>query len=269
MKPWIKRVRGELGDRLEIGAVGEDLHLQLARLGALRNQCRVCSMIHVACLLDIADHRIRRAGQRLFIASVNEHHRRTRGPAGLNVSPPVADREAARQIQIETVGRLEQHPGLRLAAIAFVRIVVRADEDSVQIELGSQRALHPLELARIEVAARDLRLIGDADEPETGLAKALQRPPRLGVDPHLGRPQRRSRHAADLGRLGQHSVAVEEHRRRGHVQAPASRSASISVIERRSASREPAVGDQPRARIRSVDSRTTGTSPFQPRLVGP
>ena len=66
----------------------------------------------------------------------------------------------------------------------------------------------------------------------------------------------------------EHPVAVEEDGRpalTGRATCAGLESASIAVIDSRSASAEPPVGASRAPRIRSVSSRTTGTSPFQPR----
>jgi hypothetical protein len=58
---------------------------------------------------------------------------------GFDVSPPVTDKEAAREIEAETAGGIQQHAGGRLAARAAVGVIVRTYIDIVDPKPADQR----------------------------------------------------------------------------------------------------------------------------------
>ena len=92
--------------------------------------------------------------------------------AGFDVAPPVAHDVAGFQIDIPDPGRFEQQARLRLPARATRRIVVRADADTVQLQETLQALVHFGDLFGRDQAARDVGLIGDQDERETGVAQS-------------------------------------------------------------------------------------------------
>src|SRR5690242_367826 len=69
------------------------------------------------------------------------------GPArGFDVAPAVADTEAARDVEPEPRGGVEQHAGFRLAAGTVVGVVVRAHHDVVEGQPLAEEVVHPVDL---------------------------------------------------------------------------------------------------------------------------
>ena len=92
---------------------------------------------------------VRRA---LGIVAAHPHGGDSRPPAGFDVPVAVAHRDAAPEVDAELLRSPQQQPGLR-PAIAAVGIVVRADEDSVQAQLGGQVLVDGVDLVLVAVRA--------------------------------------------------------------------------------------------------------------------
>ncbi len=114
--------------------------------------------------------------------------------------------------------------------------------------------------------ARDVRLIGDQDQRETGFAQFV-----AGFANARQETQVRRRWRADRACLGGERRDSRRHRdpgtRRGaYIRAsPAESRRAWNSEPAQSAWRVSRLHVQPRPRMRSVFKRTTGTSPFQPR----
>src|ERR1035438_7617578 len=84
------------------------------------------------------DARIGRVLGRAFaITAVDPDGAATRGGAGIDVAPAVADHETCGQIDRALSSSLEQHAGVGLAAIAAVRVIVITGSEEHTSELQS------------------------------------------------------------------------------------------------------------------------------------
>src|SRR6266851_8254643 len=71
-------------------------------------------------------------GRRRFsVGAIDEDGPASRGDAGFDVAPAIADHVAARQIDVEFGGAGEQHPWPGFSAIAAVLVVVEADHEAI------------------------------------------------------------------------------------------------------------------------------------------
>ena len=167
---------------------------------------------------------------------------------------------------------VQQHARGGLPALAPVRVVVGADSYFVQRQARAQLAIDLLHSLGGLGPAGDVRLIGNDDQNQAGVVE----PPAGALDSwqqlKLLGGCRRVRLSVHDSWAVQNAVTIKEDGRpagggvvrRAHSR-PERASGTIASIESRSASREPIEFCQPRARMREVSNRTTGTSPFHPR----
>src|SRR6185295_14955686 len=137
--------------------------------------------------------------------------------AGFDVAPAVADHEAFGQRDSVARGSADEHSGLRLAAVAIVRIVVLADLDRVDRQPAGKVAVDARDLLARNPATRDVRLIGHHDEAESMAAQQRERIGRVRDDHEIGER---------VGRIGlpvayvhfvEYAVTIEKYRTR-HAQ---------------------------------------------------
>jgi SAM-dependent methyltransferase len=84
-------------------------------------------------------------------------------PRRFDITPSVPDACAAGQVEVEPLGRVQQHAGLRLPARAGVRVVVHADTDLVQRHLVAQPFVDPVDLGGVQRPPGNIGLIGHND----------------------------------------------------------------------------------------------------------
>jgi hypothetical protein len=110
---------------------------------------------------------MRADGGRLAIVTLNVDRSYPGAPGGFDVTPSVSYADAARQIEVESLGGVQQQAWLGLATHAGVAVVVRAYADFVQRHEAAQPFVHPVDLGACLPAPGDIGLIGhhDQDEP--------------------------------------------------------------------------------------------------------
>jgi hypothetical protein len=68
-----------------------------------------------------------------------------------------------------------KQPGQRLAAVAAIRVVVRAGVDGVHRHVRSEDAMHLIEFVWCQVAASNFRLVGNDYDEEITASQAIDR----------------------------------------------------------------------------------------------
>jgi hypothetical protein len=135
-----------------------------------------------------------------------------------HIGVAVADKDGLIRPKPQVPHRAFHHSRRRLAAIAAIVGAVRTDVDCFQSQsLGRQHGLEPamnlFEPRRVEISARDSRLIGDQDQRKSGV-------------PQQSQPLNRTRRKLDSVRIPQvdlvdddRSVAIDERNppRRGRL----------------------------------------------------
>ncbi len=139
-----------------------------------------------------------------------------------------------------------------------------ADPDVIEPERRPEAVVHGVDGGAIDAAPRDIGLVGDHHQEEPGV---VQPPARLGDAGQQAGLGRRCGYPVDHVGDDEDPVTIEE--RRPHPRRPALASESIDSSDARSAAPVSSRQVHPRDRIFPVDSRTTGTSPFQPRFPLP
>ena len=136
--------------------------------------------------------------------------------AGLHVGPFVADRERARQIEVEILCRGAQHTGAGLAAVAVLPVALDLRGGMVRTVVEAVDAaaarVHPFvddlvravnELLLIHAAA-DARLVGDDDDGEAGAVQQADGVDGEGEEDEPLEP-------IEVSRLFEHrAIAIEE-----------------------------------------------------------
>jgi hypothetical protein len=139
---------------------------------------------------------------------IKKHGRAAGMATGLDVAPPVPDDEALRQVGAP-VSRQEARERLATPTLA---IVVVTDTDFVNGQHGGETSMDGLDaFARLQ-AARDVGLVRDDDEPESGRAECGERLARVRINCQVRETTRRVRPAVLQNRAVQYAVAIEEDR---------------------------------------------------------
>ena len=136
------------------------------------------------------------------------------GTSGRDVPPPVAHHETSLAVDVESLHCLEEHPRLRLTALAVVDVVVRAHQHRVDSELTLDHCVHGVHDGGGLRPSSDVGLIGHDHEH---VARALQLVDGVShswQEFELVQRVRRTRDAISVHRPIEYAVTVEEHRRR-------------------------------------------------------
>ena len=150
-------------------------------------------------------------GGPLGIAVVDEQRATTGGLASLDVAEAVAHHPAHLQVDTMRRRRIGQHARQRLATMAAIGIVMRADPHLVQARGGHDLIIHPVHEVTRRGPARDVGLVGAADQQEARLAQRRAGLRHAGQDGELGGAARRQRSALRIeNRSVQHAVPIQE-----------------------------------------------------------
>lgn len=104
-----------------------------------------------------------------FVIPAIEENRCASGcSASVDVAPAIADHEARAKIDAEFFGCCEERAGLWLAALAVVRIIVKARIDARDRETAREFVVHRLNAFAALCPASDVRLIGDDKKKRDG-----------------------------------------------------------------------------------------------------
>jgi hypothetical protein len=108
-----------------------------------------------------------------MVSTIEENSSAACADAGLYVAPAIADHEARIEVDPASLGGVDEHSGLGLAACAPVRVVVRANDDLVERKRHDQSVVNaPDGLFGLRPAG-DVRLVCDDDELEAGRAQTV------------------------------------------------------------------------------------------------
>jgi hypothetical protein len=152
----------------------------------------------------------------LHKAVIDQDREAARRAAGINVTPTIADEIAGREIDAVLGRRGEQQAGLRLAAVAVIRIGVKTDPDIVNRQPPPQFGMHGIDGCAWRDARRHVRLVGRDDRHKAGFFRALNRLFDAGEEPEfLKRPRRIRMTIAD--KIGvKHAVTIQKNRALRH-----------------------------------------------------
>jgi hypothetical protein len=147
---------------------------------------------------------------------VDERRAATDGRPCLGISPPVADHEAGREIDIEVTGSCAEQPGRGLAARAAVRVIVEARVDGVERKLGTQVRMDLVHGFATLRASGNVRLVCHDDELETLALEIGECGLDAGKDLELGHIAGWIRLAFTNDRGIDHAIAVQKYGARSH-----------------------------------------------------
>src|SRR5919201_2699524 len=136
-----------------------------------------------------------RGSGELLRTSVDERGAASNPATGLDVIEDVADHPRPREVDIEVARGVEEHARRGLAARAIVLRRVGAEVDGVEpralgSQLTSEMLVHRAERGRVEVSARDARLVRDDDDREAVVAERGQLAADSVVENEIFRPPR-------------------------------------------------------------------------------
>jgi hypothetical protein len=143
-----------------------------------------------------------------------------RCPAGVDVSPAVADEERTGEVDTVTLLRLDYQAGRRLAALAAVAIVVGADEEVVERQGLPHDVVHRLNGAERLRTASDVGLIGDYQQQESEFFQASEAAGGVFRDFQFRDRRRRVRLTVTHDRAIQDPIAIEENGAGGRIRCP-------------------------------------------------
>src|SRR5260370_23911871 len=158
-----------------------------------------------------ANAQVGRIRTALAVTVIHEKGLATRALSCFHVAPAVAHDVAFTKIDTPSAGRVEQETGPGLAAGTMRGVVMRAHADVVQLQIPLQQSIDFGYLFDQHGSTRDVRLVGDQDQSESGFAQlpASFAPSRQQAE--IGERSRRIR--APFAQEGaiHHSTAIEKH----------------------------------------------------------
>jgi hypothetical protein len=101
--------------------------------------------------------------QLLIVTPIDENRSATCVETAIYVSPSISDHKTFGQIDFELFGRLGQHPGQRLSAIAGISVGhtgVETGHDSINRELLQKLSMNAFHDFTSHTSATDIRLVG-------------------------------------------------------------------------------------------------------------
>jgi hypothetical protein len=90
----------------------------------------------------------------------------------VDVSPAISDDKARFEADIPLLRRRQEQPGERLAALASIAVVVRANKDVVHRNRLAENLMHLIQGAGGLYAACNVRLVGHHNEEKASLSEA-------------------------------------------------------------------------------------------------
>src|SRR2546426_12781662 len=102
---------------------------------------------------------------------VDQDRSNARGKRGADIPRGVADEVGSGEVDDELFRGRDQHSRFWLAAVAGIRVAMRADLDIVEWNLGAKNAVHFVERLAAHLAASDGGLIGGEHDQEPGVTE--------------------------------------------------------------------------------------------------
>jgi hypothetical protein len=103
---------------------------------------------------------------------IDENGAATGSMGAINITPAIANKKAALQIDVMAGGGAQQHAGLRLSAIARIAVPaagVKTNFDAIEKgERPAQSSMQRVDYFTALSAAPNVRLIGDHDQKKPG-----------------------------------------------------------------------------------------------------
>lgn len=146
------------------------------------------------------------------IAPVEEHGAASGAPSRLDVLPAIANHDATGQVDVPSIGSLQQQARCRFPAATPIRVVVRTDQDIVDGDQLAQPLVDRVYCAPRLTATGDVRLIGDHDEEVPRRSERIARGPDCGEKLDICGVRRRVRAAVAHDGSAEDTVSVEKDR---------------------------------------------------------